>query len=136
MVGVTPMTALTARWHRSIAEISPQQWIEMIGKDSLPFYQWEWLNSLERSGSTVPDQGWQPLHLALWRDETPVAVADSHDMSLQRRRRRSLRRASDTTVTKGRGPRPSLLFDPSTVAVASLRLPPTRVPRSSTPSCV
>ena len=75
MVGVTPMTALTARWHRSIAEISPQQWIEMIGKDSLPFYQWEWLNALERSGSTVPDQGWQPLHLALWRDETPVAVA-------------------------------------------------------------
>jgi predicted N-acyltransferase len=69
------MTALTARWHRSVAEISPQQWIEMIGKDSLPFYQWEWLNALESSGSTVPDQGWQPLHLALWRDETPVAVA-------------------------------------------------------------
>ena len=75
MVGVTPMTALTARWHSSVAEISPQQWIEMIGKDSLPFYQWEWLNALESSGSTVPDQGWQPLHLALWRDETPVAVA-------------------------------------------------------------
>ena len=75
MVGVTPMTALTARWHRSVAEISPQQWIEMIGKDSLPFYQWEWLNALESSGSTIPDQGWQPLHLALWRDETPVAVA-------------------------------------------------------------
>ena len=69
------MTALTARWHRSVAEISQQQWIELLGRDALPFYQWEWLHALESSGSTVPDQGWQPLHLALWREDTPIAVA-------------------------------------------------------------
>ena len=63
MVGVGPMTALTARWHRSIAEISSQQWMELLGDDVLPFYEWEWLYALESSGSTVPDQGWQPLHL-------------------------------------------------------------------------
>ena len=69
------MTALTARWHRSVAEISQRQWIELLGRDALPFYQWEWLHALESSGSTVPDQGWQPLHLALWREDTPIAVA-------------------------------------------------------------
>ena len=69
------MTAPIARWHRSIAEISSQQWMELLGDDVLPFYEWEWLYALESSGSTVPDQGWQPLHLALWREDTPVAIA-------------------------------------------------------------
>ena len=75
MVGGGPMTALIARWHRSIAEISSQQWMDLLGDDVLPFYEWEWLYALESSGTTVPDQGWQPLHLALWREDTPVAIA-------------------------------------------------------------
>ena len=69
------MTGLTARWHRSISEIPEQRWQELVGEDVIPFYRWGWLDALERSGSIIPDQGWQPLHLALWRNERPIAVA-------------------------------------------------------------
>ena len=69
------MTAFTARWHRSIREIPEHHWRDLAGDDVIPFYRWGWLEALEASGSVVPQQGWQPLHLALWRDESPVAVA-------------------------------------------------------------
>jgi predicted N-acyltransferase len=69
------MSSLTARWHRSIDEISEPQWRALVGDTAIPFYRWNWLEALESSGSTIPDQGWQPLHLALWRDEVPIAVA-------------------------------------------------------------
>ena len=69
------MTALTARWHQSIREIPEQHWQELVGDQAIPFYRWGWLEALESSGSIVPQQGWQPLHLALWRDERPIAVA-------------------------------------------------------------
>ena len=69
------MTGLTARWHRSISEIPEQRWQELVGEDVIPFYRWGWLDALERSGSVIPDQGWQPLHLAIWRGDSPIAVA-------------------------------------------------------------
>ena len=69
------MSSLKARWHRSIREIPEERWQALVGADSIPFYRWAWLDALESSGSVVPDQGWQPLHLALWRDDTPIAVA-------------------------------------------------------------
>ena len=69
------MTALTARWHRSIQEIPEHHWQELVGPDAIPFYQWSWLDALERSGSIIPDQGWQPLHLSIWRGDLPIAVA-------------------------------------------------------------
>ena len=69
------MTTLTARWHRSIREIPEEHWLALVGADAIPFYRWGWLDALESSGSVVPDQGWQPLHLALWRGDTPIAVA-------------------------------------------------------------
>ena len=69
------MSSLKARWHRSIREIPEERWQALVGADSIPFYRWAWLDALESSGSVVPDQGWQPLHLALWRGDTPIAVA-------------------------------------------------------------
>ena len=69
------MTGLIARWHRSISEIPEQRWQELVGEDVIPFYRWGWLDALERSGSIIPDQGWQPLHLAIWRGDSPIAVA-------------------------------------------------------------
>ena len=69
------MTGLTARWHRSISEIPEQRWQELVGEDAIPFYRWGWLDALERSGSIIPNQGWQPLHLAIWRGDSPIAVA-------------------------------------------------------------
>ena len=69
------MTPLRARWHRSINEIPEQQWNSLVGDAAIPFYRWSWLEALESSGSIIPEQGWQPLHLALWRDDIPIAVA-------------------------------------------------------------
>ena len=69
------MSSLTVRWHRSIRDLSESQWNALVGVEAIPFYRWTWLDALENSGSTVPDQGWQPLHLILWRDATPIALA-------------------------------------------------------------
>ena len=70
------MASLTARWHRSIHEIPQSQWEELLAEQVSPFYRWSWLEALEDSGSVAPDQGWQPLHLSLWRgDESLIAIA-------------------------------------------------------------
>ena len=69
------MTTLSARWHRGLRELSEDQWQALVGENVIPFYRWDWLVALEESGSIVPEQGWQPLHLSLWRDKQLVAVA-------------------------------------------------------------
>jgi predicted N-acyltransferase len=69
------MAELTARWHGSLAEIPEEHWQALTAASGLPFYSWRWLQALERSGSVAPRQGWQPVHLALWRGEQPVALA-------------------------------------------------------------
>ncbi|MGC6482766.1 MAG: GNAT family N-acetyltransferase [Synechococcus sp.] len=69
------MTALSARWHRSLRELPEADWQALVGEQVIPFYRWDWLVALEESGSIVPDQGWQPLHLSLWRGDQLVAVA-------------------------------------------------------------
>ena len=68
------MASLKARWHRSIREISEQQWEQLLGPEVIPFYRWNWLAALEDSGSVAPDQGWQPLHLSLWRGEDQLCA--------------------------------------------------------------
>ena len=76
------MAELQARWHQAMAELPQDQWQELLANPqgapdsaSLPFYDWNWLQLLEASGSIVPRQGWQPCHLGLWRGERLVAVA-------------------------------------------------------------
>ena len=69
------MAPLTARWHRSIREIPQQQWDNLLAEHVSPFYRWRWLAALEQSGSVAPDQGWQPLHLSMWREGQLVAFA-------------------------------------------------------------
>lgn len=58
-----------------MAEIPEAQWHALTASTDLPFYSWPWLVELERSGSIVPRQGWQPWHLGLWRGEQLVAAA-------------------------------------------------------------
>ena len=69
------MAELTARWHRALAEIPEAQWHALVSATSLPFYSWSWLVGLERSGSVVPRQGWQPCHLGVWEGERLIAAA-------------------------------------------------------------
>ena len=72
------MASLTARWHRSIHEIPQSQWERLLAEEESPFYRWNWLAALESSGSVAPDQGWQPLHLSLWRDEDRLIAVAPH----------------------------------------------------------
>ena len=58
-----------------MAEIPEAQWHALTAADPIPFYSWRWLVRLERSGSVVPRQGWQPCHLGLWQGEQLIAAA-------------------------------------------------------------
>jgi predicted N-acyltransferase len=64
-----------------MAEIPSEQFQALLqeatptGEQPLPFYTWGWLHALEESGSIAPNQGWQPCHLGLWRDDSLVALA-------------------------------------------------------------
>lgn len=65
---------LKIEWHASIAGIDRQQWNRLSRDLPTPLLEWEWLNEMERSGSIVPSQGWQPAHLTL-RDPQGQLVA-------------------------------------------------------------
>ncbi len=69
------MTQFTVHWHQSITEISELQWKRITGENQIPFFEWKWLEALERSVSVSAQEGWQPLHLALWKNKSPVAIA-------------------------------------------------------------
>lgn len=64
---------LTARFHDSIHELDPQAWSDLWDCDN-PFLRFEFLSALEDSGCVSASSGWQPLHLALYRGATAVAV--------------------------------------------------------------
>ena len=76
------MAELRVQWHTSLNQLPEEQWQVLLqasvaagGEPLPPFFGWRWLHHLEASGSIVPQEGWQPCHLALWRGEEVVAVA-------------------------------------------------------------
>ena len=73
------LESLTARysvaWVNRIADIPQAAWDAFAKPLATPFLEWDWLDHLETSGSAVPNAGWLPNHLTLWRDRTLVAAA-------------------------------------------------------------
>ena len=69
------MKNIKVYWHKSIQEIPKSTWNIFHGENSSPFYKWDWLNALEKSGSVSPKYGWQPLFLSAWNGEILVACA-------------------------------------------------------------
>ncbi|MGS0646956.1 GNAT family N-acetyltransferase [Komagataeibacter melomenusus] len=67
------MTGTTMTLHRRIAEIPAAQWDGCAG-DENPFVSHAFLSALEDSGSTGPQTGWMPQHLAL-RDAEGALLA-------------------------------------------------------------
>jgi len=67
--------ALTARIHRSLAEIPRAEWEALTDALPTPVFDWSWLTLLETAGGLDSDHGWTPLHLALWRGTDLVAAA-------------------------------------------------------------
>ena len=62
-------------WHKSIKEIPKREWEKLCHSSKNPFYDWEWLNTLETSNSININTGWQPLFLSAWRSNSLIAVA-------------------------------------------------------------
>ena len=60
--------------HRSLDEIAPDHWNALVPEDS-PILQHQFLTALERTGCVIPDTGWEPHHLALYRADHLLAAA-------------------------------------------------------------
>ena len=56
-------------------QVDESAWDALAGPLATPFLEWEWLRLLEASGSVVPEKGWLPHHLTLWRGTDLVAAA-------------------------------------------------------------
>jgi len=69
------MVKLIAKWHTSLKEIPEKNWNILLDSHNTPFYKWNWLCQLEESESICNNTGWQPFHLSIWKDNTPIAVA-------------------------------------------------------------
>lgn len=62
-------------WIHAIADIPQAEWDELALPLKTPFFEWDWLNIMETSGSVSSDTGWMPCHLAIWRDRSLIAAA-------------------------------------------------------------
>ena len=66
---------MTVRWYGRMADLPRGMWDRLAAPLKTPFLEWDWLNQLEASGSIVPETGWVPRHLTLWRQGRLVAAA-------------------------------------------------------------
>ena len=68
-------TTYTATWTNKIADVPQSAWDDLAKPLKTPFLEWEWLHTMETSGSATAKAGWLPNHLTLWRDRTLIAAA-------------------------------------------------------------
>ncbi|MBB5518882.1 GNAT family N-acetyltransferase [Amphiplicatus metriothermophilus] len=69
---------LSARTASAIAEIGRETWDSVANPPAAPynpFLAYDFLASLEESGSVAPEAGWAPAHVALEENGRPVGVA-------------------------------------------------------------
>ena len=66
------MTAERLQILHSLADVDATDWNKLAGDQ--PFLRHEFLGNLEQSGCVSKETGWEPQHLALWRDRELVAA--------------------------------------------------------------
>jgi predicted N-acyltransferase len=67
----------TARIIADFTSIDERDWAQLDRRDN-PFLTRAFLGALEQSGSVTAEAGWQPHHLALFRDDRLVAFAPTY----------------------------------------------------------
>src|ERR1700759_33551 len=67
--------SLTARAHQRLSEIDAAAWNALLPDDGNPFVDHAFLSGLEEHGCLHSRRGWNPHHLALYRDDKLVAAA-------------------------------------------------------------
>ena len=74
-MGKSIQPSYNVAWINNIAEVPQTAWDALAMPLKTPFLEWEWLNNLESSGSVIPQAGWLPNHLTIWRDRQLIAAA-------------------------------------------------------------
>jgi predicted N-acyltransferase len=69
---------LEARVLPSLQGVAESAWDRLLAPDSTPFLRWAFLEALESGGCAVPERGWLPQHLTLWRGDTLIAAAPAY----------------------------------------------------------
>ncbi len=69
------ISALQIQWINRINKVSQSDWDALSDHLPTPFFEWEWLHLLEKSGSAIEANGWLPHHLTVWRNDRLVAAA-------------------------------------------------------------
>ncbi len=81
MTAMTQPPRYSLTWIQQVAQVPQDQWDALAQPLISPFFEWDWLHSLESSGSATGQAGWQPCHLVVWR-ETPGSPGDSPQRQL------------------------------------------------------
>lgn len=69
------------RVHPRIDAVAEADWDALLDEEATPFVSWAWLEALERAGCVGGTTGWEPRHLALYRDGRLVAAAPAYACS-------------------------------------------------------
>jgi predicted N-acyltransferase len=62
-------------WLQHVSEVEQSEWDALAVPLATPFFEWTWLNDLEKSGSAIAQTGWMPCHLIARCDGQLVAAA-------------------------------------------------------------
>lgn len=72
------MAALSVRIYSQLESIPESAWNSLLTPDDNPLMDWRWLAALELSGCAVPETGWTPCHLTLWRGTSLIGAAPAY----------------------------------------------------------
>ena len=69
------ISSWTIRWLKEINEVDRMRWDKLALPIPTPLLEWQWLHSLEASGSISPRYGWCPCHLTVWEGQDLIGAA-------------------------------------------------------------
>jgi predicted N-acyltransferase len=69
---------LRAEFHQSITEIDACTWTGLFQSEN-PFLRYEFIAAMEESGCVCEASGWAPVHLLVYSDDEPIAVAPLYE---------------------------------------------------------
>jgi predicted N-acyltransferase len=70
--------ALEVRFHRSVRELSAEEWDACAGPVAPPFVRWAFLEALEAAGCVHPERGWAPVPLSVRQGGRVLAVVPAY----------------------------------------------------------
>ena len=72
---LSPPSDLAVKIVNSIEGFGREAWNSLLNDKSSPFLEYDWLHALEASGCVTVQEGWQPVHVGVYRGEGGALVA-------------------------------------------------------------